>query len=255
MTDYLNLPLDEEHLEPILARKNDIISCVEQVVAESKIQRVLRPFEEKLEQLRLAIRDCNLLNTQLREMSPLEHVFLGIGDVVRDANIPVDYGRKPDPESLPKPSVAEPAVKAPARVPTSSQTSVLPEDAQARPRAVIPLVQPDEFETIPKYMRGRMTNEELNEVAAKFDEFLSMKRRLLNAPFKKLSMKDKEQVSKWKELEPPTIAGQLFCEDVDVKQGMRERTKNLFRAAVPCLRHVKRIKEVRVKGKAYFMPY
>ncbi|VDL79136.1 unnamed protein product [Nippostrongylus brasiliensis] len=218
MTDYLNLPLDEKHLEPILARKNDIISCVEQVVAESKIQRVLRPFEEKLEQLRLAIRDCNLLNTQLREMSPLEHVFLGIGDVLRDANIPVDYGRKPDPESLPKPSVAEPAVKAPAHAPTSSQASVLPEDAQARPRAIIPLVQPDEFETIPKYMRGRMTNEELNE-------------------------------------EPPTIAGQLFCEDVDVKQGMRERTKNLFRAAVPCLRHVKRIKEVRVKGKAYFMPY
>ncbi|KAK6036218.1 hypothetical protein COOONC_26277 [Cooperia oncophora] len=89
-------------------------------------------------------------------------------------------------------------------------------------------------------MRGRMTLSELNDIVGKLDEFLSMKRSLLNAPFKKLSMKDKDQVCKWKEAEPAPIAGQLFCQEADVKPLMKDRSKTLFRTALPCLRHVRR---------------
>uniref|UniRef100_A0A1I7XKU0 SKA complex subunit 1 n=1 Tax=Heterorhabditis bacteriophora TaxID=37862 RepID=A0A1I7XKU0_HETBA len=64
------------------------------------------------------------------------------------------------------------------------------------------IVQPltvEEFESIPKYMRGRMTESELNDIIARFDEFLLEKRRLLRVPFNKLSVKDKDQICKWKE--------------------------------------------------------
>ncbi|KHJ76225.1 hypothetical protein OESDEN_24155, partial [Oesophagostomum dentatum] len=97
-------------------------------------------------------------------------------------------------------------------------------------------------------MRGRMSAAELNEIVSKFNEFLSEKRRLLNAPFRKLPMKDKDQVSKWKEQETAATAGKLFCQEVDLKPMLSDRAKTLFRSAVPCLRHVHRIKEVRVKG-------
>uniref|UniRef100_A0A183GAF6 SKA complex subunit 1 n=1 Tax=Heligmosomoides polygyrus TaxID=6339 RepID=A0A183GAF6_HELPZ len=138
----------------------------------------------------------------------------------------------------------------------SSECSKAPSNAEiagdAPSNAIIPSVTSEEFETIPKYMRGRMTISELNEIVSKFDEFLSFKRRMLNANFKKLTMKDKDQVSKWREEEPAAIAGQLFCQEADVKPQLKDRTRLLLRTALPCLRHVRRIKEVqRMSGEKY----
>ncbi|EPB71924.1 hypothetical protein ANCCEY_09000 [Ancylostoma ceylanicum] len=154
-------------------------------------------------------------------MSPLEHVFLGIGNVMRNENILVDYPRRASQEIPAKPTCLEAEVTRPA--PSNNAQPNNPPDT--------------------------------SEIVTKLDEFLTQKRRLLNAPFKKLSMKDKDQVSKWKEQETALTAGKLFCQEADVKTSLTDRGRTLFRSAIPCLRHVRRIKEVRIKGQVFFLPY
>ncbi|ETN87093.1 hypothetical protein NECAME_01251 [Necator americanus] len=134
-------------------------------------------------------------------MSPLEQVFLGVGDVIRNENISVEYPRSASAEITAKSTCLEAEVAGAAPINTTQPNP--PSGACEEPKAIsgniIRTVSEAEFEEIPRYMRGRMTRAELNEIVVKLDEFLMQKRRLLNAPFKKLSMKDKDQVGKWKE--------------------------------------------------------
>ncbi|KAK5968482.1 hypothetical protein GCK32_019510, partial [Trichostrongylus colubriformis] len=83
MADYIKLPVGEEHIEPIVNRKNEVVRMVEAILPKAKIEKVTQQFNEKLEEIRQILRDSSLLNAELRGMSPLEHVFLGIGDVAR----------------------------------------------------------------------------------------------------------------------------------------------------------------------------
>ncbi|KAK6028931.1 hypothetical protein OSTOST_04965 [Ostertagia ostertagi] len=253
MTSYIKLPVGEEHLEPILDRKNQIISKVEAILPTAKVEKVTRRFNEKLEEIRQIFRDCSLLNAELREMSPLEHVFLGVGDVARDADVSISYVRSATKDSAVQERPQTSEVSATTAESTAAKAPVQSPEVISG-NAIIPSITPEEFEIIPKYMRGRMTLSELNDIVGKLDEFLSMKRSLLNAPFKKLPMKDKDQVCKWKEQEPTPIVGQLFCQEADVKPLMKDRSRALFRTALPCLRHVRRIKEVRHRGQVYILP-
>ncbi|EYC08137.1 hypothetical protein Y032_0067g136 [Ancylostoma ceylanicum] len=257
MSDHIIVPISEEHVEPILNRKNQVVSQVESILPAAKVEKGTRSFNEKLALLQQIIRDCTILNVELREMSPLEHVFLGIGNVMRNENILVDYPRRASQEIPAKPTCLEAEVTRPA--PSNNAQPNNPPDTSEEPKTaannILLPVSAAEFEEIPKYMRGRMTCAELNEIVTKLDEFLTQKRRLLNAPFKKLSMKDKDQVSKWKEQETALTAGKLFCQEADVKTSLTDRGRTLFRSAIPCLRHVRRIKEVRIKGQVFFLPY
>ncbi|RCN50583.1 hypothetical protein ANCCAN_03196 [Ancylostoma caninum] len=257
MSDHIIVPVSEEHVQPILSRKSEVVSQVESILPASKVEKGTRNFNEKFALLQQLIRDCTILNVELREMSPLEHVFLGVGNVMRNENILVDYPRRASQENLAKPACLEAEVTRPA--PSNNAQPNKPPDSSEEPKIastnILLPVSAAEFEEIPKYMRGRMTCAELNEIVTKLDDFLTQKRRLLNAPFKKLSMKDKDQVAKWKEQETALTAGKLFCQEVDVKASLTDRARTLFRSAVPCLRHVRRIKEVRVKGQVFFLPY
>ncbi|XGW04501.1 hypothetical protein V3C99_015578 [Haemonchus contortus] len=249
MTDYIELPVGEEHIKPIVERKNEVVSKVESILPKAKIEKVTRRFNEKLEEIRQLFRDCDMLKAKLREMSPLEQVFLDMGDVAVGANVAINYARcaKKSMASEERPPTAEVTV-----APVVNTATV--ERHESKENAIICPVTSAEFELIPKYMRGRMALSELNDIVGKLDEFLTMKRNLLNTSFKKLSMKDKDQVSKWREQEPAPITGQLYCQEVDVKPFMKDRSKALFRTAMPCLRHVRRVREVRVKGKVYLLP-
>ncbi|KAK6754798.1 hypothetical protein RB195_013655 [Necator americanus] len=225
MSDHIVLPISEEHVEPITNRKNEIVSHVESILPPAKIEKITHRFNEKLAHLQQLIRDCNLLNAELREMSPLEQVFLGVGDVIRNENISVEYPRSASAEITAKSTCLEAEVAGAAPINTTQPNP--PSGACEEPKAIsgniIRTVSETEFEEIPRYMRGRMTRAELNEIVVKLDEFLMQKRRLLNAPFKKLSIKDKDQVGKWKEQETPATANKLFCQEADVKPELTDR--------------------------------
>ncbi|CAJ0591675.1 unnamed protein product [Cylicocyclus nassatus] len=257
MVEHIMLPLKEEHLAPILDRRDQVVDAVQSILPHAKIEKGTRTLNEKLKQLQQLMNECSIIKAELDQMPPLEQAYTGIGDVLRKENLTVEYPTPSNAENSAKSTCPESDNVTPVSTVSEqpNPTTAAPEVTEADRIRILKPISAQEFEDIPKYMKGRMTCAELNEIVSKLDEFLSQKRRLLNAPFKKLPMKDKDQVSKWKEQETASLSGKLFCQEVDVKPMMNDRSRALFRTAAPCLRHVHRIREVREKGRVYLLPY
>ncbi|KAI1294858.1 Spindle and kinetochore-associated protein 1 [Halotydeus destructor] len=108
----------------------------------------------------------------------------------------------------------------------------------------------DEFETIPAYMRGpRMTYEAINRSVGDFNRAVSAKYRLLSAPQSKLSEKEVKQYQVYKGQENAETNGVFFCTIADLKQLSELKADNTTKIVLTCLRHCKRIKEIRGPAK------
>lgn len=258
MSDHIFVYFGEEHLGRVESRKNDIVKEVESILSAKKIESGTRRFEHQLEELRLILRDCTALTSRLSQLSTEEQLCQRIGDVVRSQNISVDYGRGVDRDIVAKvpskkaavhPLTNSIAVRIGQPLPSTKEVTNSPDSAIMAPISLV------EFDSIPKYMRGRMSCADLNEVLNKFNWFLSMKRELLSTPFNKLRKEEKNLVCKWKEQEASCNIGELFCQENDIKPGLRGRAQAIFRHVAPCLRHLHRIREVRERGQVYYLPY
>lgn len=106
----------------------------------------------------------------------------------------------------------------------------------------------EEFEGVPKYMKGRLTYSQLN---ASIDE--------LNKPFKEkykiLAMKrstlndvNRKRFEKYKLQETNDTSGEYFIVDDDIKEFSSLKLDSVGRAILTVLRHCGRIKEIRGSG-------
>lgn len=109
-------------------------------------------------------------------------------------------------------------------------------------------VSDQEFKNIPKYQLGRLTRDNLNEIVQKMDEFLMKKNQIFGKSNKQLTRIDRELLDNWKELELKArgrLQTTLFFVETDIRPLLQERLRPSFSKAIPCLRHIRRIREER----------
>ncbi|CAB3408326.1 unnamed protein product [Caenorhabditis bovis] len=125
---------------------------------------------------------------------------------------------------------------------------------EAEQKKMVPALSAEEFKTIPKYMLGRLTHDNLNELAMRIDEFLSLKQKLHTKPNKALTREDRDSLDKWKELERKSkkLTTNLFCIESDIKPLLSEKLRPSFGKMIPCLRHVRRIREERCGPTTFY---
>uniref|UniRef100_A0A1I7T8P0 SKA complex subunit 1 n=1 Tax=Caenorhabditis tropicalis TaxID=1561998 RepID=A0A1I7T8P0_9PELO len=109
-------------------------------------------------------------------------------------------------------------------------------------------ISEQEFNTIPKYQLGRLTRDNLNEIVGKMDEFLMKKNHIFGKTNKQLSRIDRELLDSWKALELKSkgrLPTTLFFVESDIRPLLQERLRPSFSKAIPCLRHIRRVREER----------
>lgn len=109
-------------------------------------------------------------------------------------------------------------------------------------------ISEQEFKTIPKYQLGRLTLENLNEIVSKMEEFLSKKNQILSKTNKQLTRSDREMLDNWRELElkaKKRLPTTLFFIENDIRPLLTERLRPSFSKSIPCLRHIRRVREER----------
>ncbi|KAJ1365156.1 hypothetical protein KIN20_025385 [Parelaphostrongylus tenuis] len=254
MTDYLNISIGEELADRLAERRDEIVREVEPILRAERVEEGTRQFDQKLEELRRVLRDCQALNSKLTQMSAMKQLCQLMGDAVQNQHVSVDYRRGVKPDVFAKDSTVRPAAN-PSTGTGDQKVSSTQESSTSFAGGVLAPISLEEFNSIPRYMRGRMSCAELNEVVSKINEFFSLKRRLLDAPFNKLRKEEKNLVCKWREKETSSNVGRIFFQEADIKPGLKIRTQAIFRHVSPCLRHVRRIREVREKGQIYYLPY
>eukprot|EP00727_Mastigamoeba_balamuthi_P001195 m51a1_g11072 putative spindle and kinetochore-associated protein 1 (267) ;mRNA; r:556844-557644 len=225
-----------EELLSLCARVDELERTFRQL--RSLVDREKTTLEAASKQLRDSCTtteaSAKALRVSLAALAPQQDSPSRDRDVLVRGNESIDSARKrqlatpPDPD-LPK----EPHAKRAKRVPEPPS---------------IALVTPEELEAVPKYMRGRLTADKVNDVIGELHKALADKARLCAASKAKLTDQELDRVQLYKDVEAEVgrDAAQAVVAESDVKQQVR--ALNVDKMLSSTLRHLGRMKEVTFAG-------
>ena len=105
-----------------------------------------------------------------------------------------------------------------------------------------------EFDKIPKYMKGRLNYDSLTLAVKEFNQCLEAKYQFLSQPLNSLGLKDKKRRNLLKAQDKPELKSKQFITADDLKQFSMFKTEQSKKSIFTVLRHFQRIREVRGPG-------
>lgn len=112
----------------------------------------------------------------------------------------------------------------------------------------MPFITMPEFETIPQYMKGRVTYEQLNASVQSFNAAVAGKYKILHQPAKSLNNATRKLHQRFKDEENKDTKGQYFVVEADIKEFTQMKVDKRFQGVLNMLRHCQRLRELRGGG-------
>jgi len=119
------------------------------------------------------------------------------------------------------------------------QTSLLPS---------IPYITVADFEAVPKYMKGRLTYEQINSSIDEMNKVFAAKYKLMTIPSKAQMDSVKKKIKAYKGQENKETKGVYFVVEEDIKNHSKLKRDRMGQSVITILRHCMRIKEIRGGG-------
>jgi len=110
-----------------------------------------------------------------------------------------------------------------------------------------------ELKSVPKYMRGRITLQKLNEAIDELHAAAVVKYKLLAKSYHKLRDSEHRKVAEYRKMENEETKGKQFVCDTDLCFSKCLRRDGTGRAVVLILRNLNRIKRARGKASRYIL--
>ncbi|XP_050428625.1 uncharacterized protein LOC126838328 [Adelges cooleyi] len=120
---------------------------------------------------------------------------------------------------------------------------------------LLKLVDNDEMNSVPKYMKGRLNSLNINTVIDSINKALENKYEILRKPKSSLKKKDLDAYNDWKIQQSTVGQGQYFVTAEDITKYSETKVDKTTLNIIPILRHLKRLKESRVGGFVFYLPY
>ncbi|XP_033824084.2 spindle and kinetochore-associated protein 1 [Periophthalmus magnuspinnatus] len=105
-----------------------------------------------------------------------------------------------------------------------------------------------EYESIPQYMKGRVTYDQLNAAVLCINASVSSKYKILHQPTKTLNNHSRKLHQRFKEQETKDTKGQFFIVEADIREFSETKVDKKFQGILNMLRHCQRLKELRGGG-------
>ncbi|XP_043934162.1 spindle and kinetochore-associated protein 1 [Protopterus annectens] len=102
-----------------------------------------------------------------------------------------------------------------------------------------------EFETVPPYMKGRLTYDQVNATVRDINKAVFGKYKILRQPIKSLNNVNRNLYHRFMEEETKETKGLFFVVDADIKEFCQKTVDKRFQGMLSILRHCQRIREVR----------
>lgn len=153
--------------------------------------------------------------------------------------------KKPDISSkIPAPG-SRPKSKIRIKVATAGSKA-----ASKKPKREVPTVlyiTTEEFEAVPKYMRGRIKYAEVNDVIKEINEVVQKKYKILDTPNNKMSGEDMKRFQQYTDKESKETKDEICFTGDELKDlASTTKTYTLFLKIGALLRHCKRLRQIRV---------
>eukprot|EP00041_Stephanoeca_diplocostata_P006700 m.91585 g.91585 ORF g.91585 m.91585 type:complete len:257 (-) comp16499_c0_seq1:350-1120(-) len=169
----------------------------------------------------------------------------------------IDYVQSNIPNQMSPPPEA-PTEKEPRAAGQESRTAVAERSEGKSTRVVkkpktpraekLAYVKVDEFNSTPKYIRGRVSRDQVNKIVDVIFEVTTAKQKVLATPRRKLSDVDLTRWTNYQEAENAETKGTIFFTEADVKDLTPHRIDSAGRTCLAILRHLGRVREIRGGG-------
>ena len=115
----------------------------------------------------------------------------------------------------------------------------------------VQIVGKNEFDSVPKYVRGRLTQGRLNDSINEFNEELMAKYRILQMPCSRMAKKEYDLHEKYQKEETKETKKLFWLSTDDFKNSRNFTFDQTGRAIFQVLRHLKRLKMISGKKPKY----
>ncbi|XP_070687376.1 SKA complex subunit 1 [Pempheris klunzingeri] len=110
-----------------------------------------------------------------------------------------------------------------------------------------------EFESIPQYMRGRVSYDHLNAAVQSINTAVTAKYKILHQSLKTLSSHARKLQQRFKDQETKDTKGQYFVVEDDIREFTQMKVDKRFQGILNMLRHCQRLRELRGGGLTRYM--
>lgn len=132
--------------------------------------------------------------------------------------------------------------------PPASQEQGPPKKSQRKHIKEMEFITVPEFDSIPPYMKGRVTYDQLNAVVQSINTAVTTKYKILHQPIKSLNNASRALHQRFKDQETKDTKGQFFIVEQDIREFVQLKVDKKFVGMLNMLRHCQRLKEVRGGG-------
>ncbi|XP_060092156.1 spindle and kinetochore-associated protein 1 [Heteronotia binoei] len=109
----------------------------------------------------------------------------------------------------------------------------------------IPFMTVEEFESVPAYMRGRLTYSQVNAVIQEVNKAVASKYKIMRQPTKSMTSAIRNLYFRFQEEETKDTKGEFFIVEADVEEFTQLKADKRFYSILTILRHCQRVKEIR----------
>ncbi|XP_039909555.1 LOW QUALITY PROTEIN: spindle and kinetochore-associated protein 1, partial [Hirundo rustica] len=241
-------------LEDLCTHINEKISNVKKCILLRDIGKdeSRRPVLRKIRNEVILIHELlNKMEAEVKQQEKLRDLLKGIQKAAERDEKEAQHLLEHIPPYLPKPTrscVTVPAVKHEGQA-----KAVEPKHAKkpAKETKVIKeaaLITTKEFEDIPKYLKGRITYDQVNAVVQQMNKAVVDKYKILYQPLKSMKAPVRNLYHRFVEQENKDTKGVFFIVEADIKEFTQLKVDKRFHSILSILRHCKRVREVRGSG-------
>ncbi|XP_066038352.1 spindle and kinetochore-associated protein 1 [Chamaea fasciata] len=115
------------------------------------------------------------------------------------------------------------------------------------------LITTEEYESVPGYLKGRITYDQVNAVVQQINKAVVEKYKILYQPLKSMSAPIRNLYHRFTEEETRDTKGLFFIVEADIKEFTQLKLDKRFYSILSILRHCQRVKEVRGSGLIHYI--
>ncbi|XP_010157044.1 PREDICTED: spindle and kinetochore-associated protein 1 [Eurypyga helias] len=103
----------------------------------------------------------------------------------------------------------------------------------------------EDFESVPSYLRGRLTYDQINAVIQGINKAVLGKYKILHQPLKSMNFAVRKLYHRFLEEETKDTKGEFFFVEADIEHFARLKMDRRFHSILSILRHCRKVREVR----------
>ncbi|XP_054843136.1 spindle and kinetochore-associated protein 1 isoform X2 [Eublepharis macularius] len=108
-----------------------------------------------------------------------------------------------------------------------------------------PFITVEEFESVPAYMRGRLSYNQVNAVIQEINKAVASKYKIMRQSAKTMSSAVRNLYFRFQEEETKDTKGEFFIVEADIEEFTQLKADKRFHSILTILRHCQRVREIR----------